>query len=396
MRGSSCELAARYRDAMMLTYSYRLVPNRKQHGALECILESQRALYNAALQERIAAYSRGITLTYFDQAKELTEWRQSDEEAAKIPSRLQRATLKRLDEAYKAFFRRVKQKAANPGFPRFRGKGWWDSFGFHEFVGISFDGRSLRFKGMPGALRVHLHRAMPESAPIRSCIFKRDTKGWKIGFTVQVPSANQREGDRNVGIDLGISIFAALSDGGFIPSLRAARRAQRELRTAQRSLSRKRLGSKRRQKARAQLARCHAKTARVRSNYLHEASARLVRDYDVVAVEALNVQGLARGFLARDVNDAGWRKFLSMLRYKAERAGVRIIKVNARYSSQECSACGAIVQKELNERWHRCAQCGLSIARDLNAARNILGRAGVGPCLLNVADDRKRAGGNLV
>ena len=381
---------------MILTYQYRLIPSRAQHRALEALLESQRVLYNAALEERIGAYRRGVTLTYIDQTKGLTEWRQSDADAASVPATLQRATLKRLEEAYKGFFRRVKRKVGKAGFPRFRGHGWWDSFGFREFSGISFDGSRLRFKGMPGALKVHMHRPMPADTHIHSCTFRRDARGWRIGFAVDVPAETAREGRRRVGLDLGILTFAAFSDGGFIPSLGAARRAQHQLRVAQRSLQRKQRCSKSRRKARVRVSRIHAAIARARSNHLHEASARVVRDYDVIAIEALNVKGLARGALAREVHDASWAKFISFLTYKAAKAGARLIEVDPRNSSQECSGCGITVAKELNERWHDCPHCGLSIDRDLNAARNILGRAGVGPCLPNAAGCGTRAGGNLV
>ncbi len=377
-----------------MTYQYRILPSKAQHRALESLLESQRVLYNAALEERIGAYRRGVTRTYFDQNKALTEWRKSDPEAASVPMNLRRGTLKRLDEAYKGFFRRVKNRT-KPGFPRFRRKGWWDSFGFAEFSGIRVENGRLRFKGMPGALRVHMHRLMPNDAPIRSCTFRRDTRGWKIGFAVAVEAGEARDGRRRVGVDLGISMFAALSDGGFIPSLRAARRAERRLRIAQRALSRKARGSRARRKARTEVARCHAATARRRSDFLHQATARLVRDYDLIAVEDLNVRGLARSALARDVHDASWAKFLSMLRYKAERAGVQLIGVDTRNTSQNCSGCGMNVPKGLDERRHSCPHCGLSIDRDLNAALNILDRAGVGPGLRNVAGCGRRAGGNL-
>jgi putative transposase len=379
---------------MIVTYQYRLLPSKRQHRTLEALLESQRLLYNAALEERIGAYRRGVVRTCVDQMKALTEWRQSDPEAASIPANLQRATLKRLDHAYNVFFRRLKKKQ-KAGFPRFRGRGWWDSFGFQEFKGIRLVGRRLRFKGMPGGLEVHFHRALPEDANIRSCTFKRDTKGWKVGFAVEVPVQQPRNEERRVGIDLGLTTFAALSDGGFIPSLRAARRAAARLRRAQRSLQRKQRGSKSRAKARRELARCHAAITRRRTEHLNQASARLIRDYDVIAVERLNVDGLAKGMFSRDVQDASWGRFLFALGYKAARAGVRIIEVDARNSTQDCSGCGALVQKIGNERWHECPHCGLSMDRDLNAARNILYRAGVGPSLLNVADDGKRAGGNL-
>ena len=142
-------------------------------------------------------------------------------------------------------------------------------------------------------------------------------------------------------------------------------------------------------------ARACAKSARARHDHLHRASARLVRDYDVIVAEKLNVKGLARSALARDVHDASWGKFISMLRYKAVCAGSRLIEVDPYDTSQDCSGCGMKVPKSLGDRLHECADCGLVIDRDLNAARNILHRAGVGPGLLNVAGCGMRAGGNL-
>lgn len=367
----------------------------RQHRALEAILESQRQLYNAALEERIDAYRKaGMTRTYIDQTKALTEWRQSDREACALPVSLQRATLKRLEEAYKGFFRRLKA-GSKAGFPRFRGKGWFDSFGFRQFSGISLQGCRIRFKGMPGPLRLHLHRQMPAEAVIKSCTFRREAKGWNVCLAAEVPASALRDGECVVGVDLGITTFAGLSDGGFIPSLKAARRAGRRLRLVQRALARKKRGSKSRLKARMAVARCHGATARQRANQLHQASARLVRDYDVIAIEALNVKGLARGVLAKDVHDASWARFISMLRYKAERAGARLVEVDPHNTTQDCSGCGVKVPKELGERSHDCPHCGLSIDRDLNAARNILHRAGVGPGLRNVANRGMRAGGNL-
>jgi putative transposase len=381
---------------MIVTYRYRLLPSKRQHRALEEILESQRLLYNAALEERIGAFRKaGVTRTYFDQCKGLTEWRRSDPEGSALPVGLQRATLKRIDLAYKGFFRRV-AKGGKPGFPRFRGKGSLDTFGFRQFSGITLNDGRLRFKGMPGALRLHLHRELPEGSLIRSCTFKRNTKGWCVSFAVAISPAAPRTSGRVVGVDLGITTFAALSDGGVIPSIRAARKAERRLRVAQRALARKNRGSTGRRQARDLVARCHAAVARKRTEHLHQASARLVHDYDVIAVEKLNVKGLAAGALAKDVHDASWARFISMLRYKAEWAGARLIEVNPYNTTQECSGCGRLVPKTLADRHHDCSHCGLSIDRDVNAACNVLNRAGVGPGLRNVAGScGMRAGENL-
>ena len=380
---------------MVLTFRYRLLPTKLQHRALGAILEGQRQLYNAALEERIGAFQKaGITRAYVDQCKALTRWRREDAEAANFPVALQRWTLKRLDEAYQAFFRRLKS-GAKAGFPRFRGQGRFNTFGFRQFSGITFREGRVRFRGMPGALRVHLHRPIPETGSIRSCVFHRDAKGWTVGLAIELPEARLRGGNRVVGVDLGISLFASISDGGCIPSLRAARRAERAMRLAQRALSRKQRGSKGRTAARHDLARCCARITRARSNHLHQASARLARDYEVIVVEKLQVNARAQGILAKDVRDASWGLFISMLRYKAECAGSRVIEVDPSGTSQECSDCGLSVPKTLSERQHVCGGCGLVMDRDLNAARNILHRAGVSPGLRNVATYGMRAGGNL-
>ena len=382
--------------AVILTYKYRVLPNKRQHRALEGILESQRQLYNAALQERTDAYRKaGISRSYYDQCCALTTWRREDPEARIPPANLQRHTLKRVDTACVGFMGRVR-RGERPGFPRFQGFGRFKSFGFRQFSGITLKGRRLRFRGLPGGLRVHFHRPLPCGGPIKECIFRRQSNGWFVAFAVEVPVAPIRPAVRVVGMDLGISgRLAVLSDGGLIPGLRAARRGERRLRVAERALSRKQRGSKRRTKARVQLARCHAQIARRRSNHLNAASTRLIRDYDVIVHEAVNLRGLLRSDFARDLYDASWGSFIGMLRYKAEKAGARIIEVDGRNTTQDCSNCGVRVPKNIHVRVHHCPSCGLTMDRDLNAARNVLHRAGVSPGLPNVVECGMRAGGNL-
>ncbi len=381
---------------MLLAFKYRLRPSKRQHAALRDTLESQRQLYNAALEERIGCYRRsGKGRSYIDQFRSLTEWRQQDAEAAAVPLKLQRWTLKRLDEAYQAFFRRLKARDGKAGFPRFRGKQRWDSFGFAEFSGIRWDGRRLRWRGMPGGLRVHLHRPLPAGADIRSCVFRRDHKGWAVCFQISVPVAETRGPTRAIGIDLGLKVFAYCSDGATIPAPQIARRAQRQMRLRQRALARCKRGSNRRRKVGAQFARAHAKIANARNTWLHQQSAALVNRADLIAVEKLRIKGLAGGMLAKSVSDAGWGKFIGMLRYKAARAGSHIVEVDPRHTSQECSGCGVLVPKTLAQRTHHCPACGLVLDRDENAARNILARGVVVAGQRNVARWGERAAGNL-
>src|SRR5579884_4291846 len=237
-------MAAENLSKLVLTYKFRLLPSRRQHAALGAILESQRQLYNAALEARISRYrATGETETYIDQCKALTVCRRELPEMGALPVRLQRWTLKRLDEAFQAFFRRAKARNGKAGFPRFRGMGRWHSFGFSEFFGIRFDGKRLRFVGLPGGLRVHLHRRLPDGADIRSCVFRRDGRGWSVCFQVAVAAAGARPVSVALGIDLGLSVFAYCSDGVVLPNPRIARKAERELRRRQRALSRCKRGS---------------------------------------------------------------------------------------------------------------------------------------------------------
>jgi putative transposase len=365
---------------VILTFKYRLLPTSAQHATLAAILEGQRLLYNAALEERIGCYRHtGEGRSYVDQCKGLTEWRDLDPEAAAVPVSLQRWTLWSVQLAFDGFFRRIKARQGRAGYPRFKSKARWRSFGFREMHGLRFDGRQLRLRGLPSGIRVHLHRPMPEEATLRSVVFRCDHKGWSACFALELPETAVRKGCRAVGIDLGLRVLAVLSDGSSVPNPRHARRAQRELRRRQRALARCKRGSRRREKLRRALTRCHAKTVATRNTALHQASARIVFDYDVIAVEALNVKGLAQTHLAGAVHDAAWTNFTKMLRYKAERAGARLIEVDPRNTSQRCSGCGVIVPKDLSMRTHECPDCGLILDRDVNAARNVLQRAVAGP-----------------
>jgi putative transposase len=370
---------------VILTYRYRLLPLKSQHRALVRLCAAQRELYNAALEERIDCYRKtGKRRTYIDQCKALTECRRELPEMGELPANLQRWTLKRLDDAFQGFFRRLKARSGKAGFPRFRGKGRWEAFGFNEFSGIRFDGKRLHFAGMPGGLKVHLHRPLPEDADIRSCVFRQDGSGWIVCLQIAVPTPEKRAVASAIGVDLGLKVFAYCSDNVVIPNPRIARRAEKELRRRQRALSRCQRGSHRRHKVRAQVARVHRKITHTRNTWLHQPSAALVKRADLIAVEDLKVSNMVRHpSLARSIADASWSRFVSMLSYKVEKTGGHLIRVDPRNTSQKCSGCGELVPKSLAVRTHACPSCGLVIDRDHNASLNIL-RAGVGAGALNV------------
>lgn len=381
---------------MILSYKYRLLPNKAQHAALAGILESQRILYNAALEERIDCYRKtGRGLSRFDQERSLTIIRREEPETyGAVGNRLGTATLDRLDGAFKSFFRRIKG-GGKAGFPRFKSRDRWRSFGFIQWEGIRWSGRRLVVKGLPGTLRVHFHRDMPEGRPA-TCQFIRDGKGWSIAIQMHVDVPERRTISKPVGIDLGINTLAYLSDGVALPNPRVARKAERLVRIRARALSRCQRGSNRRRKVKANLAKAHSTIANTRRTYLHQQSAMLVRNYDLIAIEDINVKGLARTKLAKSVHDVAWSTFTQMLSYKAEKAGATVIRVDPRMTSQTCSGCGVIVRKGLADRVHNCPDCGLTLDRDHNAALNILRLGVLAQGELNAGHVApKRARGNL-
>lgn len=377
------------------TYRYRLLPTKRQHQALRDICENQRQLYNAALQERIDCYRKtGKGRSYIDQCKALTELRQEPEFAA-VPVKLQRWTLKRVDEAYKAFFSRLK-RGDKAGFPRFRGKNWWKSFGFNDMDGsLRFDGKRLRFKGLPGGMRVHMHRPLPEEAEIKSCVFRRDLKGWHVCFQCAIPAPTAKHRGPAIGLDAGLESFATLSTGEAIPKPQIARRLARELRRRQRALARCRRGSNSRRKVRTQVTRMQTKAVNTHRTFLHQHSARLAREYRLLAVDGSKLTNAADSRAARNIDGAAWGIFIDMLTYKAESANGTVIRVDPGNARRACSGCGAGFPEDSGAGSYQCEHCGKVLDRDHNAALNILALAVAGQGQVNEAACGKRPAGKI-
>lgn len=353
------------------TYRYRIYPTVRLRLALEGQLRFACQLYNAALEQRRYAWrGRKRSVTLYEQFRELTAVRAASLGPANMSCSAMRDPLRRLDLAFAAFFRRVKA-GVKPGYPRFRSVRRYDSLTFDSGWGIR--GGRLALQGV-GQVKVKWHRPIPRSAVVRTVTVRRVAERWYACFSLRMSGSQQIAGNARpaVGVDLGIQHFATLSTGEQVRGPRAYRAAVRQLRVAQRRLSRRQRGSHRRDKARVLLARRHERIRNLRHDHAHKLTRRLVSDFGLIAVEDLNVGGLARGPLAKDATDQGWAAFLTMLEYKAAEAGTRLIRVPPRGTSQTCSRCGFLVPKLLSERTHRCPACGLVIDRDTNAAINIL------------------------
>lgn len=357
-------------------FVYRLYPTRAQEEALVRILDLTRELYNAALQERREAWKKaGKSVTVYDQMRLLGEVKAVRPEYQGVYAQVLQETLKRLDRAFQGFFSRVK-RGEKAGYPRFRGRGWWDSFTFPQVwregnwvgPGKPLDNGKVKVPGV-GHVRIKQHRPL-EGVP-KTLTIKRAAGRWYAIYTCEVEARPLPPSEAAVGIDLGLTHFVATSEGETFAPPRTYRKAEAKLKRTQRSLSKKRRASNRRRKLKRQLARQHRKVANQRKDFHHKTARGLVNNYGTIVHEDLNTAGLARSRLSKSVLDAGWSSFISILSAKAASAGRRVVAVKPHYTSQICPQCGSIQKKELSERVHAC-ECGCVLDRDVAAAKVIL------------------------
>ena len=232
---------------------------------------------------------------------------------------------------------------------------------------------------MLGKVKVVLHRSIPDGFKIKTVSITKKADGYYLTLSLEDSTVPEIKADFNpnkiTGIDVGLKEFLTTSEGETVAIPQHYRKTQKRLRTIQQRVSRRKKGSNRRQKAVKQLGKCHKKIADKRKDFHFKTANDLLKKYDVIAVEGLNVKGLARTILAKSVLDAGWSNFLSILTNKAVNAGLLVVPVSAHNTSQDCSSCGEKVPKKLHERWHECSHCGCGLDRDHNAAINIKNRA---------------------
>ncbi len=367
---------------MLLSYKYRLYPSRAQAEALETMLGAFCDLFNAGLQQRIEAYRRqGKTLRYADQANELKAVRAVDERLGGYSFSAEQQVLRRLDKAFKAFFRRLKERKGKAGFPRFRAKSRFDSAEFRVGDGLTIrKTQRLGMVGIPGEIKVKWHRDIPAGAKIGAAVLCRNAGRWHVVFQIEVPDGYAPERPfKPVGIDVGLSALVALSTGETIPAPQWTKRAAKGLRRRHRALSRKRRFSAGWRKAKRDVARYQGHIAACRRDFLHKLSHKITGEFTHIAFEDLNVSALGRTMLAKSVHNAAWGQLIALTDYKAARAGGVVGQVSPHGTSQSCSGCGCDVPKTLAVRTHECPHCGLVLDRDVNAARNILSRADFGP-----------------
>ncbi len=401
----------------MKTFKYRLYPNKEQREKLTWTLERCCEVYNAALQERRDTYEIAVkrhpnyyddetrkqltkehAISLYDQQNQLSPIKQLRTEYLDLTAaHILNDVCKRVDLAFKRFFDRVK-RGQKPGYPRFRSRSRYDSFTYPDKSGwkLTLSGTNKRGKldlTRIGLVPILFHR--PIEGTVKTCTIKREGEHWYVTLACEIEQPEKLPVSyEDVGIDLGVTHFAALSDGTFIENPRYFRKSEKKLEKHQQSLARKKRGSNRRKKAVRLVARTHRKVRNQRKDFLHKASRKLVNTHQVIVFEDLQTANLvkrpktkqdeetgqylpngasAKSGLNKSISDAGWSQFVQLCTYKAAWAGRTLLQVDPKYTSQVCSGCGTVRKKSLDERWHSC-ECGTELDRDTNAAINILKR----------------------
>ena len=360
---------------------YRLYQTPKQDMGLHTMFETHRKHYNNARQTRIDAYkNEQRSVSYYDQAKETTQLRKINPELAACNAQSLQVTLKRLDLAFKAFFRRYKA-GEKAGFPRYKTKELFKGWGYASHGdGWKFEvtGKrkaSLRISGI-GVIKTR-GKARTPGIPKTLEIIRRNGK-WYAAVTFVCEPKRER-GTKTLGMDWGLEHFATLvdKDTGAVEKIKAPmplKNSLKKLKAAQQELSRKKLGSKRRLKAKQRVVAIHEKIANQRTDFLHKQSAKLIADSKIFITEELDVKSMAedkskcRGF-HRNTLDSSPATFLAMLRTKAQEAACVYYEVETKIvkPTQTCSRCGHQKPKTLKERVHNCEQCGFKHERDVNS-----------------------------
>ena len=361
----------------MRAYKFRVYPNKTQEREMRKHLWIEKNLWNELLE-----HTRQMYEDYGMFASRLSM--QVMVKGSGLYSQTAQDIAHRIDRSTKRFLQ-ARKRGESVGFPRFRSIDRMKSLCYPQ-SGFRVNGKKL--KATPfGEIRIVQHREMV--GEIKTMALKREASGkWFAVFTVEEPEVEPKiNNGTEIGIDVGLKSFAVTSEGETIANPRHYRTREKRLAVLQRRMSAKDKFGRNWRKAKVEVARLHEDIQNARSDFLHKESRRLVSQHSLIALEDLNVQELAGKGYGKSINDAGWTRFASMLEYKAESAGSKVMLVDPAYTTMTCHRCGNVQDMPLKERWYHCPKCGMVEGRDLNAAKNILARATAGLAGSNASGD---------
>lgn len=357
-------------EKQVVRYKYRIYPNKEQQQKINSFCGAARWLWNEFLAKEISYYKETKNFLWFvGMNKYIKPMKEENTWLKDIPSQIPQQVGRKLETALKHKF------SFGRGFPKFKKKR--NGFGSYNLPQTN---NHIRINGtthiqLPklGQVRIKLHRELPDA--IKSATIIQDQDRYYVSLITQVDKQQKiREIPKTnaVGIDMGLTDFITTSDGEIIDNLKPFKKKQRRLKIRQRKLSKKQANSANRSKARKQVYKIHRKIKEQRKDFHHKTANNLLRDYDLICIEDLNVKGLMRTKLAKSIADTGWSSFKTILEYKADLLGKTVQSIG-RFdpSSKTCNSCGNKKDMPLNQRVYKC-ECGHEMSRDLNAALNIL------------------------
>lgn len=362
---------------MLKAYKYKIKPNVQQEELLTKFFGCTRYIYNWGLNAKTSAYKEnGKAISYLQLAKELTKLKQDDEHQwlNECTTEALQQSLRCLDKAFTAFFR----KKAN--YPKFKSKKRTrDTVKFIDCVHLDFENWKVKLPKL-GWIKLCKNKVFDQSVCKQgTCTVSRDHCGtyWCVIMVDDLhpkPTKTKLAKDNAIGIDLGIKDYAIFSDGTKFTNPKHLEKAQKKLAHLQKVFARKIKDSKNRERMRIKVAKCHRSISNKRNDFLHKLSTYLVRNYDTICLEDLNVKGMEQNHnLARAIQDASWSEFVRQLEYKGEWNGKNVLFIGRfEPSSKLCHKCGYINNDlKLSDREWICPVCGEKHDRDVNAAMNI-------------------------
>ncbi len=380
-------------------YKFRLYPDSKRQSEIDERLILSQKLYNSILEKAKKSYEKDrkskVNKSIFNGY--MKEAVMENKDFLKIYSQSRQDIFIRVQKAYQNFFGRCKTNKGRKGFPRFKSKDRYDSFTYPQDNGsFSIEKNRLRVSRI-GTMKIELHRKI--EGKTKTLTIKKEAGNYYAIFTAVKDIIPPTIKDTNpVGIDVGLETFAAFSDGTKIRKPQFARKKEKKLARWQRMVARRtkwdgrkkaKLQSNNRGKAVEGLERTWQEINNQQNDYLHKITDKLTNSgYTSFAVEKLQIQNMVKNHrFARSINSASWSRFIQLLSYKAESAGMKVYEVNPKDTSKTCSNCGNIQEMPLSERIFLCVKCGMQKDRDYNASINILNRAREGHSRRNASGD---------
>lgn len=384
---------------MILTHCYRIKPSAEQEATMLHTLELLRRHWNYCLSQRLDWLRRtrcqinccsivsepigeiSVPVNYYTQQADLKQTKELFPEYKSIWAESQQVNLQRLNKSWERWLFPDKS-GKRGGRPKFKKTGELRSFVYprvnEKRAGAHLNNGVLKLSKI-GEMPVIMHRPIPDGFTLKTCAIVCKADGWYACFSMQDDTVPEPlpldEVKTAIGIDVGLKEFLVTSEGEIVPVKQHYRKTQSHLARQQRFLERKQKGSKGFAVQQNKIARIHQRIGRQRKDFHYSTAHKLVKNYDLIAVEDLNIKGLARTRLSKSILDAAWGQFITILESVAVKCGVLVVKVSPHGTTQNCSGCGTKVSKTLSVRLHECHKCGLVLDRDENAALNILDRA---------------------